>query len=57
MDITIWISQGSSSYLLFISVMQLVKGAQFLSITFLFQLFGAAALPVFGTVKVCITSM
>ena len=37
--------------------MQLINGAQYLSITFLFLLFGAAAVPVFGTVIVPLTCM
>ena len=41
---------------LFISPMQSVNGAQFLIITF-FLLFGFAAVPVFGTVIVPLTSM
>ena len=37
--------------------MQLVHGAQFLNITILFLLFGAAAVPVLLTVIVPLTSM
>ena len=37
--------------------MQLIKGSQFLNITFLLLLYGAAAVPVFGTVKVPLTYM
>ena len=37
--------------------MQLVNGAQVLNITFLFQLFGAAAVPMFGIVIVPLTCM
>ena len=37
--------------------MKLVNGAKFLSITFLFLLFGAAVAPVFGTVIVTLTCM
>ena len=33
--------------------MQLINGAQFLNITFLFVLFIAAAVPVFATVIIC----
>ena len=36
--------------------MKLVNGAQFLNITFLSALFGAAAVPVFATVIVPLTS-
>ena len=41
---------------LIISLMQSVNGTLFL-ITIFFQLFGAAAVPVFGTVIVPLTSM
>ena len=37
--------------------MQLVNGAQFLNITFVFLLFGTAAAPVFWTVIVPLTCM
>ena len=37
--------------------MQLIDGAQFLRITFLFILSGASAVPVFGTVIVPLTCM
>ena len=37
--------------------MQLIDGAQFLHITFLFILSGASAVPVFGTVIVPLTCM
>ena len=37
--------------------MQLVNGAQFLNITFLFLLFGAAAVPLFGIAIVPLTCM
>ena len=49
---------ASSTFVLFISVMQSVKGAQFLNITFLLVLFTAApAAALFGTVIVPLTSM
>ena len=35
--------------------MQAVNGAQFLNITFIFQLFGAAPIPLFGIVIVPLT--
>ena len=37
--------------------MQVINGAQFLNITFLFLLFGDAAVPVFVTVIVPLTCM
>ena len=40
-----------------ISLEQLVNGAQFLNITFLFRLFGDAVVPVFSTVIVPLTCM
>ena len=43
--------------LLFISLMQSVNGAQFLNDTFLFLLLEAAAVPVFVTVAVPLTSV
>ena len=42
MDITISLSSAKSNCVLFISVMQVVDGAQFLNITFLLVLFTAA---------------
>ena len=52
------ISSALSTCVLFISVMQLVSGAQFLNITFLLLLFTAVtAAVVFGTVIVPLTSM
>ena len=55
--ITISISLALSTCVLFISLMQLVNGAQFLNITFLFLLFGAAAVPMLFTYIVPLTSM
>ena len=51
------ISCASSTCVLFISLMQLINGAYFLNVTFLFQLFGAAAVPVCGTTLVPLTCM
>ena len=42
---------------LFVSLIQPVNGAQFLNTSSLFLLFGAAAVPVFGTVIVPLTAM
>ena len=42
---------------LFVSHIQPVNGAQFLNTSSLFLLFGAAAVPVFGTVIVPLTAM
>ena len=39
-----------SIFALFNSLMQSLNGAQFLNIAFLFLLFGAGAVPAFGTV-------
>ena len=50
-------SLALSIYVLFTSLMQLVKGAKFLNTTSLFLLFGAAAAPVFGTVIVPLKAM
>ena len=58
MDITISLSSAKSNCVLFISVKQVVNGAQFLNITFLLVLFTAAtSAAVFGTVIVPLTSM
>ena len=43
------IYSASSIWVLFILLIQLVNGAQFLNITFLFLLVGAAAVPVLLT--------
>ena len=40
-----------------VSLMQVINGVQFLNITFLFLLFGDAAVPVFATVLVPLTCM
>ena len=45
-DITMSIYSALSIWVLFILPLQLVNEAQFLNITFLFLLFGAAAVPV-----------
>ena len=45
-------SLALSNCVLIISLMQSVNRAQFFNITFLLLLFGAAAVPVFGTVIV-----
>ena len=55
--ITTSISWASSTCVLFIPLMQLVKGARFLNITFLSVSLGTAAVPVFETVIVTLTSM
>ena len=50
-------SVALSICVLFISLMQSVTGAQFLNTTFLFPLFGVAAIPVFGTVIVLLIAI
>ena len=50
-------SLALSISLLFISLMQSVNRAQFLNITSLFLLLGAAAVPMFGIVIVPLTSI
>ena len=50
-------SLSLSTCVLFISLMQSVNGAQFLNITFLFLLFGAADVPVFRILRVPLTCM
>ena len=57
MFITTSMSLALSICVLFISVMQLVNGAYSLNTTSLFVLFGAAAVPVFGTVIVPLTAI
>ena len=57
MFITRSMSVALSICVLFISLMQSVSGAQFLNTTFLFPLFGVAAIPVFGTVIVLLIAM
>ena len=52
MFITTSMSLALSICVLLISLMQSVNGAQFLNTTSLFQLFKAAAVPVFGTIIV-----
>ena len=56
-DITASKSVALCIWVLFIPLMQLVNRAQFLNITFLSLLSGAAAVTVFGTVIVLLTSM
>ena len=52
------ISWGSSTCVLFILLMQLINGAQFLNISFLLALFtGTSAAAVFGTYIVALTCM
>ena len=50
-------SLALSICVLFISLIESVNGAQFLNTTSLFQLFGAAPVPLFGTVIVPLTAM
>ena len=50
-------SLALSTCVLFILLMQSVNGAQFSNITFLFLLFGVAAVPVFKIVIVPLTCM
>ena len=48
-------SLALSNCILFISVMQSINGAQFLNVTFLFLLPGAAVVTVFGIAIVLLT--
>ena len=57
MFITTSMSLALSIFVLLISLMQSVNGAQFLNTTSLFQLFKAASVPVFGTIIVPLTTM
>ena len=57
MFITTSMSLALSACVLFFSLMQSVYGAQFLNTFSLFILFGAAPVPVFGTVIVPLTAI
>ena len=57
MFITTSMSLALSICVLFVSLIQPVNGAQFLNTSSLFLLFGAASVPVFGTVIVPLTAM
>ena len=57
MFITTSMSLALSICVLFISLIQSVKGVQFLNITSLFLLFWVATVPIFGTVIVPLTTM
>ena len=54
---TISTSLALSICMLFISLMHLINGTQFLNSTFIFLLFGAASVPVLLTVIVPLTIM
>ena len=57
MFITTSMSLALSICVLFVSLIQPVNGAQFLNTSSLFLLFGAAAVPVFGSLIVPLTAM
>ena len=57
MGFTTSISWASSTWVIFISLVQVINGAQFWNITFLFLLFGAAVVSLFPTCIVPLTYM